>query len=822
MIVQNENSRPVVDTSIFTEDQKKAYNNLIEFIRADYNPNDYKRALVGPAGTGKALLNGTPVLTNEGWKEIQYLQVGDMVATPFHTYSKVIGVYPQPAKEQGYFIKFSDGRSIIADENHLWAVRDKRLLEKYRAIYKDWNSRTVSCVVMSTKEIIRRNDKDWYIPTAVKGVYGEYQHLPLSPYVLGVMLGRALDVRLTPKGITLPKLESDIVVLVENEFGNKKKSIIRQQIRKVWVEYQFDNIGPYIPSQYMLSSIAQRWEVLAGLFDVCGYINSRGQYLMKTKALGLFICMQQLCWSLGLIIICHTTIVDNKPVYDMIINIPAEQDRVPFRRVKHRAAWTETIKDTPRKHLDHLKIVKIEKLRMPSEFTCIAIEDSDKLFIVNNYIVTHNTFVTKALIQNSGLSYSSIGLAAPTHKAARVLAESVRLPNIKVNTLQSDLGLRLNFDAEKFDIDNPPFDPRGKVKIGDYSVYIVDEASMINAGMLSFLEKICRANFCKLIYLGDDKQLAPVNERHSAAFKGVKMLTLNQIVRQGEDNPISYLLELLRFDITHKTFTFLEYISKHPMQFNEAGTKGYQVCSSKLFEQMVYRNFGDEELKSNIDYAKVISYTNNSVSAWNKFIRHTIIKDSDKSVITKNDLIISYVTIVNKFNECVIKNSEEYILQDIVNYTHPQYGIKGFMVRFTAIHGGMTTTPLFIIDHKDRFAIAMYVKTSRDLIHDAKYSSKAMRASKWKEYFAFKESCLLLTNIVRPDGTIEFSRDLDYGFALTAHKSQGSTFDTTLVDVKDIVFDKYGHPYTDAEDVNRRLYVACSRCKNKLYLRYGQ
>ena len=67
-----------------------------------------------------------------------------------------------------------------------------------------------------------------------------------------------------------------------------------------------------------------------------------------------------------------------------------------------------------------------------------------------------------------------------------------------------------------------------------------------------------------------------------------------------------------------------------------------------------------------------------------------------------------------------------------------------------------------------------------------------------------------------------FSRDLDYGFSVTAHKSQGSTYDTVLVDVNDIVYDKYGHPYTNAEDINRRLYVACSRCKNKLYMKFGQ
>lgn len=51
---------------------------------------------------------------------------------------------------------------------------------------------------------------------------------------------------------------------------------------------------------------------------------------------------------------------------------------------------------------------------------------------------------------------------------------------------------------------------------------------------------------------------------------------------------------------------------------------------------------------------------------------------------------------------------------------------------------------------------------------------------------------------------------------------QGSTFDTVLVDVNNIVFNKYGNPYPNAEDINRRLYVACSRAKNKLYLKYGK
>lgn len=435
---------------------------------------------------------------------------------------------------------------------------------------------------------------------------------------------------------------------------------------------------------------------------------------------------------------------------------------------------------------------------------------------------TGKTYLVRALIKNCNISYSAIGLSAPTHKACRVLAESIGLSNIKPNTLQSDLGLRLNFDVEKFDISNPPFDPKGRIKIGDFKIYIVDEASMINRGLTTFLEKTCKSNKCKIIYIGDASQLAPVNEKYSSALKGIKTYSLKEIVRQDDDNPVKYLLNLLRYDIEHKSFTFLEYISRNREMFDVNNTKGYKVCTPSEFDRIVYNNFNDEELTRNVDFAKVIAYTNLAVSSWNKFIRNAIITDAEKSIITKNDLIISYITIVNQFNDPIIKNSEEYIIKDIVNYTHPQYELKGFMVKFQAIHGGYITSPLFILDHKDNFTIQRYVNLSNSMVEAAKTANTKLRSQRWKDYYNFKESCLLLTNIVSKDGKTLFSRDLDYGFSLTSHKSQGSTFDTSLVDVNDIVYDKFGHPYTDAEEINRRLYVACSRCKNKLYLKYGR
>lgn len=434
---------------------------------------------------------------------------------------------------------------------------------------------------------------------------------------------------------------------------------------------------------------------------------------------------------------------------------------------------------------------------------------------------TGKTYLVNALITNCNLSYSVIGLSAPTHKACRVLSESIKNTSCKVITLQSALGLRLNFDVEKFDINNPPFDPKGKIKIEDLKLFIVDESSMINKGLKIFLERICNKNQCKILYIGDGHQLPPVNERTSSAFEHIKLFRLNQIVRQDDDNPVKELLYILRDDIENGTFNFINYISQYRQKFDESYIKGWQICNQKQFSDIIYNNFNDEQLTTNVDFCKIIAYTNNCVSAWNKFVRNAIIKDADKIIINKNDLILSYTTIVDQWLSPIIQNSEEYIVKDIVNYTHPNYGLKGYMVKFIAIHGGQETTPLFIIDHSDNYTIQKYIQISNELIDVAKKSPVRTRAQRWKDYYTFKESCLLLTNIIKRDGAILYSRDLDYGFALTGHKAQGSTYDTVFVDLIDILYDKNGRPYTKSEEIKRLIYTACSRCRNKLYIKFG-
>lgn len=324
--------------------------------------------------------------------------------------------------------------------------------------------------------------------------------------------------------------------------------------------------------------------------------------------------------------------------------------------------------------------------------------------------------------------------------------------------------------------------------------------------------------------------MPPVKEARSLCFEGVKFYTLNQIVRQEESNPVSYLLKLLRYDIEHRTWKFLEYINKNRYSFDTTQTKGYYTCGRYEFESLVVDGFNNEEFTKDVDTCRLVTYTNTSVSMWNKFIRHSIIKDSNKAILTRNDLIMSYTTLTDDFNDTIIVNSEDYILKDICNFTNSD-GIKGFTVQFIQVNGGDVTKPLFVVDSyidpKNPSAgitnIMLYSRMADSLIYNATNAPAYDRRRRWREYFAFKERNLLLVNLLdKNTRKLKYSRDLDYGFALTANKAQGSTYADVYVDINDIVFDANGNPWSNMDDILRRLYTACSRCKNRLYLCYGQ
>ena len=130
---------------------------------------------------------------------------------------------------------------------------------------------------------------------------------------------------------------------------------------------------------------------------------------------------------------------------------------------------------------------------------------------------------------------------------------------------------------------------------------------------------------------------------------------------------------------------------------------------------------------------------------------------------------------------------------------------------------------MFIIDHRDKYTVLKYHKIVTELITAAKNSNgRSIRVNRWKQYYDFKKKYLIATNIKDSYGNTIHSRDIDYGFAQTSHRSQGSTYDVVFVDVNDMIFNKNNIPYNNQDELLRRLYVACSRARKKLILCYGK
>lgn len=439
---------------------------------------------------------------------------------------------------------------------------------------------------------------------------------------------------------------------------------------------------------------------------------------------------------------------------------------------------------------------------------------------------TGKTFITNYIIRHCKFSDSIIRCAAPTHKACRVLSNA--LNGKKVDTIQSLLGLRLNLSLEDFNPVRPQFDPIGRNKLQDKTDYtrllIIDEASMIPTKLYNYLIKVCKDKWCKVITIGDASQLSPVNERKSIAFANNNdIYYLKEIVRQEANNPITDLLKIVRDDIKNKTYRFVDYLNVYPNRYNEIG-EGYSVVPKAQFANIIAREFNNPEYTSNIDMYRVIAYTNIAVSSWNNYVRNIIVKDAYKSVLTRNDLIMSYKNLVDEFNSQILINSEEYIVKDISDFVDKKYGFKGIMVKFQAIHGGKVTPPILIINHKDRETLVAYYNIVNNMMKDAmNETDHSIRTKLWRKYYEFKNKYLLCTNILdKNDPTkIVLDRDIDYGFAITAHRAQGSTYENVFADLNDMLYDKNGHVYTNVDDVLRRVYVAFSRAKHSLTISYG-
>ena len=421
------------------------------------------------------------------------------------------------------------------------------------------------------------------------------------------------------------------------------------------------------------------------------------------------------------------------------------------------------------------------------------------------------TFILRYFLEN--IVNKSYTITAPTHKALRVLESQV---GRKGMTLHSLHGLKPNIDLQNFDIENPQFDPLNPSKIQNYNLVVIDECSMINKDLFQLNRNRATTYNVKILYVGDSLQLPPVNEEISLTFATVKnKVVLTDIVRQEEGNPLLELFSLLRNDIKNQTNTFLNYIVRNRSNIQDG--IGYEIIPRAMFNQRLIDEFNSDTFHKNIDHFRITAYTNKAVSDWNIIVRNSIVgKDAD--IMHINDLVLSYNTIVDEFKEPIILNSEDYILEDIRPYISDE-GIKTFAVNLKSMYDGHITQPFLIVDTKD----ASFLKYKEILTH--LYNRAANRVQHgWYVYYKFKNRFLtnLKFSIETIQGTKWINKDIDYGYSMTVHKTQGSTFDNVAIDLTDIVFQntRFGRRENDIDIRNKLMYVALSRARKSVIIKY--
>lgn len=177
-----------------------------------------------------------------------------------------------------------------------------------------------------------------------------------------------------------------------------------------------------------------------------------------------------------------------------------------------------------------LNIVNVQRLQ-DQETICLFVENKDHLFLTQDYIVTHNTTLTKYIPDTLGLNPDSICHIAYTGKAANVLMKKGNKNAMTAHKLLYRAVLDRKTGTYYY-VPKPRLD-------NDYSLIIIDEVSMLPREMWIQL----LTHNIPVIALGDPAQLMPVAPEADNGVLNRPHIFLDEVVRQAQEN------EIIRFSM---------------------------------------------------------------------------------------------------------------------------------------------------------------------------------------------------------------------------------------------------------------------------------
>lgn len=396
----------------------------------------------------------------------------------------------------------------------------------------------------------------------------------------------------------------------------------------------------------------------------------------------------------------------------------------------------------------------------------------------------------------------NVVVSAPTHKAKKVIENFTDCP---AKTLHSLLGLRPDVNLDEYNPNFPIFSPITIPKITDYDFCVVDEASMINQELFDLILILTKGSRTKVLFIGDPAQIPPIGQKSSVVFTqtDIEIHQLTKVERQLDTNPLMFLYDDLRNNLNSINGGFLR-----KSNMNDLGEGVIFTINKKEFRKAVLEKFMSEKFKEDSDYCKLIAWRNKTVMQSNKIIR-TALLGENKDIVECGDLISGYRTIMNdKQNYNIIENSADYHVIEKSTIEKNKYEISGFKVKLREdlAKSKYKFDTVFIVDTNDHDNLHHYAELHNFYRDSAKTNKKL-----WKKYYEFRRNNLIMVTIDKHrNGTLRSKqdivvKDLDFGYCITGHRSQGSTYTHAFILEEDIKTNWV------IRERNQIFYVALSR-----------
>lgn len=322
-------------------------------------------------GRGKAHPYDEFIYTPDGVKQWKDIKVGDYIFGDNGKLTKVIDI-PFDDIAPIYELTLSSGYKVKCSEGHLWKVYSHCRGE----------------IIVSTKELLKlykrprktteNNSKEYELDCIIPvGNSVEFSHkeTKIDPYTLGLILA------------------SNCV--------NTKNKTITNALREYNLNY-IKSESTFVPEEYKYNSKTVRVSLLKGILDVKGeVINDKIELVLNSKQ--LINDVQWMCASLGIPTIYHKpkdmkyynnngeeikylyklSIYSNIPLFNSIMKLQLQQNINKISFTQNRYKGYEIV---------NIKYIGKQKAK------CITVDNESHCYLINNFIVTHNSYTMAAIM----------------------------------------------------------------------------------------------------------------------------------------------------------------------------------------------------------------------------------------------------------------------------------------------------------------------------------------------------------------------------------------------------------------------------------------